>query len=68
MTWRLIAACRNMDPAIFFPRPGASADYAKTVCAGCSVRAECAEAGREERHGIWSGKTRGRQSQKRRAA
>jgi WhiB family transcriptional regulator, redox-sensing transcriptional regulator len=37
------AVCTDVDPEIFFPHPGESAEPAKMICAGCPVRAECLE-------------------------
>ena len=56
--WMRDAACRGMDPELFFPERGASpADYeeARAVCATCPVRQECAEYAVPEKHGIWGG-------------
>lgn len=41
--WWLQAACRGMDPALFFPAKGddESGADAKAVCGVCSVREEC---------------------------
>lgn len=45
--WRELAACRSSDPEIFFPAADSGPSYvaqvavAKTICAGCPVRAEC---------------------------
>ncbi len=45
--WRTRAACRSVDPDVFFPTAEAGPVYdaqvavAKAVCAGCPVRAEC---------------------------
>jgi WhiB family redox-sensing transcriptional regulator len=62
--WRSRAACRFMEPELFFPisdsgRGQEQAAEAKAGCAGCEVRREClAFAVRtEERHGIWGGMT-----------
>jgi WhiB family transcriptional regulator, redox-sensing transcriptional regulator len=43
--WRLEAACREVDPELFFPEPGQvpQAAAAKAVCAGCAVRGPCLE-------------------------
>lgn len=50
------AACRGMDPDLFFPERGESAAEAKAVCAGCSVRAECLAYGIElNGQGVWGG-------------
>lgn len=39
--WRDDAACAGEDPEIFFPTTGISADRARRVCIGCSVRKAC---------------------------
>ncbi len=39
--WFQNAACRFMDPALFLPIAGQSSAEARSVCALCSVRAEC---------------------------
>ena len=57
--WRLSAACRGMDPALFHPgqREQISAEVVDT-CAGCQVRADCLDhALRFETHGYWAGTT-----------
>jgi len=61
--WRL-AACREMDPELFFPvaarGPGADEiDRAKAVCAGCRVRRQCLQYALATRqmHGVWGGTT-----------
>jgi WhiB family redox-sensing transcriptional regulator len=59
--WRAKAACRGLDPIIFFPVPDdepAEAD-AKSVCDVCAVREACLEhaLGFREREGIWGGAT-----------
>lgn len=55
--WRLLAACRGVDPALFYDPHPASIDAAKAVCAGCPARHECRahalDAGEE--HGVWGG-------------
>jgi WhiB family transcriptional regulator, redox-sensing transcriptional regulator len=62
--WRLAAACRYMDPDLFFPigTAGPSAAQitrAKEVCRACPVRTPCLgwalERGVE--HGVWGGMT-----------
>jgi WhiB family transcriptional regulator, redox-sensing transcriptional regulator len=63
--WRLEAACRDVDPELFFPEPGQvpQAAAAKAVCAGCGVRGPCLEAalhGPQAHHdhsGIFAGTT-----------
>ena len=40
--WRWFAACKGMDPDIFFGGKGRGAnDYARTICGRCPVRADC---------------------------
>lgn len=61
--WRLLAACRFEDTALFFP---AEEEYsaekrkrerlAKAICNKCEVVNDCFEAGKEE-YGIWGGLT-----------
>jgi WhiB family redox-sensing transcriptional regulator len=55
--WAARAACRGLEPELFFPARGASTREAKAVCAVCPVRAECLEDALEhhEGHGIWGG-------------
>lgn len=61
--WRALAACRDLDPELFFPvgTPGspayeAMAAPARAVCAGCPVAAECLdEALATGSEGIWGG-------------
>lgn len=55
--WYRRAACRGMDPEMFFPNRGSRAAEARAVCATCPVRAECLEAGRLEHYGVWGGTT-----------
>jgi WhiB family redox-sensing transcriptional regulator len=63
--WRLDAACREVDPELFFPEPGQApqAAAAKQVCAGCAVRGPCLEAAvhgpqaRDDHTGIFAGTT-----------
>lgn len=62
--WRVLAACRGIDPELFFPvsPDGPSLDEvrrAKAVCGDCVVRRECLEfaLGTGQRHGVWGGLT-----------
>ncbi len=55
MSWQQNAACRGMDPAIFFPDLGNHNHAAKRVCAGCPVATRCAQAGATEEFGVWGG-------------
>lgn len=60
--WRTLAACRSVDPDLFFPISSsgpslAQVAQAKAICAGCPVRREClAFALRTHQvHGVWGG-------------
>ncbi len=56
-SWRDQAACRGLDPDIFYPVSDDDADMAKAVCATCPVREACLEhaLANRERDGIWGG-------------
>lgn len=60
-TWRAAAACRGLDPLIFYPVTDdeAEAETAKSICAQCSVREACLEfaLGSREKEGVWGGAT-----------
>lgn len=60
--WQKLAACRGLDPELFFPTRGDSVPpEVKETCASCPVRADCLEFGLWERQGIWGGESdRGR--------
>jgi WhiB family transcriptional regulator, redox-sensing transcriptional regulator len=60
--WRDQAACRDVDPELFFPAGNAGPallqiGQAKQVCAGCPVRTQCLDwaldSGQEA--GVWGG-------------
>ena len=55
------AACREVDPGLFFPNDGdnvAQIAEAKAVCAGCAVKDDClAFALKYPQYGIWGGLT-----------
>jgi WhiB family redox-sensing transcriptional regulator len=60
--WRTRAACRGRSVDIFFPeddhhRRGELYGPARSICAGCEVRSECAQVGATERFGCWGGLT-----------
>jgi len=64
--WQFQGACRSADPTVFFHPEGErgpsreSRDrHAKTVCAACPVRNECAEHALRVRepYGVWGGLT-----------
>jgi WhiB family redox-sensing transcriptional regulator len=56
-SWHLRAACRGLDPEIFYPVTDEDAEEAKAVCAECSVRQACLEHALafREREGVWGG-------------
>lgn len=58
-SWRQRAACRGLDPDIFFPVSDEEAEEAKEVCAVCPVRHACLEhaLAHREREGVWGGAT-----------
>ncbi len=60
--WRLEAACRSVDPDLFFPmgRTGAAEDQiaaAKGVCRQCLVREQCLDyaVATRQQDGVWGG-------------
>lgn len=61
--WMAQAACRGIDPNLFFPtRPqgegtGGEMAAAKDVCQGCPVREVCLDYGMDERFGVFGGKS-----------
>ncbi len=58
-SWRQRAACRGVDPDIFYPASDEEAEPAKAICAQCPVRQACLEhaLATRERDGIWGGAT-----------
>jgi WhiB family redox-sensing transcriptional regulator len=56
-SWTEQAACRGLDPELFFPH-GASQE-ARRVCARCPVRVDCLDyaVAHRERYGIWGGRS-----------
>jgi WhiB family transcriptional regulator, redox-sensing transcriptional regulator len=58
-TWRQLAACRGVEPDIFYPASDEEADAAKSVCGVCPVRQPCLEyaLASRERDGVWGGAT-----------
>ena len=63
-SWRLRAACRDVDSAVFFspdgergPRRAAREARAKVICARCPVIHHCATHAiqHDERYGVWGG-------------
>lgn len=58
-SWRKAAACRGLDPDIFYPASDDEAEEAKAVCGVCPARQACLEyaLANRERDGIWGGAT-----------
>jgi WhiB family redox-sensing transcriptional regulator len=63
-SWRLRAACRHVESAVFFPPDGerppqrdARETRAKAICGGCPVIRQCAAYAIQygERYGVWGG-------------
>ena len=62
--WHTLAACRGVEPKIFFPRTDDRRmssqrryRFGLTYCRECPVLAECSEAGETEVFGLWGGLT-----------
>lgn len=58
-TWRQHAACKGIDPDVFYPHEDEDAEAAKEVCEVCPVRQACLEHAlvARERDGVWGGAT-----------
>ena len=54
-SWHEQAACRGLDPELFFPHRGESTAQACAVCHRCPVQLLCREHAllKPERFGIW---------------
>ena len=60
LAWRRHAACRGLDPEIFFPPvDDGDVDDAKAVCGACGVQQTCLEFALQvrEKDGVWGGAT-----------
>jgi WhiB family redox-sensing transcriptional regulator len=59
LSWRQRAACKGVDPDIFYPASDEEAEEAKAICATCPVREACLEyaLANRERDGVWGGAT-----------
>ncbi len=57
MAWRHQAACRGVDPVVFYPAEDEPAEAAKAICSRCPVRRPCLERAlsTREREGVWGG-------------
>jgi hypothetical protein len=58
-SWIFDAACRGMDPSVFFPSQGDvdGLNYALSVCMSCAVKTLCLDANLMEKEGIWGATT-----------
>ena len=58
-SWRKRAACRGIDPEVFYPATDEEAEEAKAICVMCPVRQACLEhaLANREREGVWGGCT-----------
>lgn len=59
LAWRQRAACRGVDPDIFYPVSDEDAEDAKAVCSQCPVKEACLDWAltTREREGVWGGAT-----------
>ncbi|MGQ0521405.1 MAG: WhiB family transcriptional regulator [Actinomycetota bacterium] len=59
LSWRQRAACRGVDPDVFYPSTDEEAEEAKSICRVCPVRESCLEyaLANRERDGVWGGAT-----------
>jgi WhiB family redox-sensing transcriptional regulator len=59
LVWRQRAACRGVEPEIFYPISEEEAEEAKAICGACPVQETCLEyaLGNRERDGVWGGAT-----------
>jgi WhiB family redox-sensing transcriptional regulator len=55
--WRDDALCQQVDPELFYPEKGGTAEPAKSICRSCDVRPECLEYALSlgEAFGVWGG-------------
>jgi len=61
VSWQSLAACRGLDPDLFFLDRSESVSEAKAVCWGCPVRRDClayAMSQDDSLAGIWGATTR----------
>ena len=59
LAWRRHAACRGLDPEIFYPALDDDVVDAKVVCDSCLVQETCLEFALtiREKEGVWGGAT-----------
>ncbi len=70
MSWQSLAACRGLDPDLFFLERSESVSEAKAVCWGCPVRRDCLAFAMADDSlaGIWGATTRKQRRLHRRAS
>lgn len=71
--WMERGACKTEDPALFFPETSShtvTIRRAKAICARCPVIQQCDDwaTERDERYGIWGGRTEGQRAKLRKEA
>jgi WhiB family redox-sensing transcriptional regulator len=59
LSWRQHAACRGLEPEVFYPTSEEQTEEAKAICRGCPVREPCLDYALDnrERDGVWGGAT-----------
>jgi len=64
--WRQKAACKGMDPEIFYPRKDDDSDMALTVCEDCRVWIDCLRFAirYKQNEGVWGGCTESQRASK----
>jgi WhiB family redox-sensing transcriptional regulator len=57
--WAATAACKGLEPGIFYPSSDEEAETAKEICSTSPVRETCLEHAieRREHNGVWGGAT-----------
>lgn len=67
--WMADGLCQQADPDAWFPEKGQPVEPARSICAGCPVRAECLAyaLATDQRFGIWGGLSERARRQLRRA-
>jgi len=57
MAWKHQAACRGLDPEVFFPDEEEAGDADNAICIRCPVRQPCLEwaLASREKQGVWGG-------------
>lgn len=57
--WAATAACKGLEPGIFYPATDEEAATAQEICGACPVQATCLEHAieRREHNGVWGGAT-----------